>query len=137
MTSAIIADSSVTGNLNAELPVEISEAVEAVIEIEEAVMVEEETLKEETLEEEIIEDLITIVEITEMEVTDSVEEVDPDLALQQAITEVHQESTMTSEDHQEEIDLDLVAEMDLLTVENGTEMITEITDFLAVQSEGA
>lgn len=92
-------------------------------------VVEEETLREETLEEEIIEDLTSVE--TEMEVTDSEEEVGPDLALQQAITEVHQESTMTSEDHQEETDLDLVAEMDLLTVENGIEMITDIL------SEGA
>ena len=75
-------------------------------------------------EEEIIVDLMMTEEVKEMAI-DSVEEVDLDPALQETI-EVHQElATMTSEDR-EETDLDLVAEMDLHTVENGIEMRTDI-----------
>ena len=94
------------------------------------VVEEETTIDETTLEVEIIVDLMKIDEEIEMEDLDSVdmEETDLDPAHQLTITEDLQEEveTTTSEDHQEETDLDLVAEMDLLTVETGTEMVADI-----------
>jgi len=121
MTNAIIVDNTVTGNLNADL---LEEEVDAWI-------VEEETMIDvTTLEVEIIVDLMKIDEEIEMEAIDSVEveETDLDLAHQLTITEDLQEEveTTTLEDHQEETDLDLVAEMDLLTVETGIEMVADI-----------
>ena len=94
-------------------------------------IVEEETMIDvTTLEVEIIVDLMKIDEEIEMEAIDSVEveETDLDLAHQLTITEDLQEEveTTTLEDHQEETDLDLVAEMDLLTVETGIEMVADI-----------
>ena len=94
------------------------------------VVEEETTIDVTTLEVEIIVDLMKIDEEIEMEDLDSVdmEETDLDPAHQLTITEDLQEEveTTTSEDHQEETDLDLVAEMDLLTVETGTEMVADI-----------
>lgn len=94
------------------------------------VVEEETTIDVTTLEVEIIVDLMKIDEEIEMEDLDSVdmEETDLDPAHQLTITEDLQEEveTMISEDHQEETDLDLVAEMDLLTVETGTEMVADI-----------
>lgn len=122
MTNAIIADNTVTGNPNADL---LEEEVDAWIVVE-----EETSIDETTLEVEIIVDIMKIDEEIEMEDLDSVdmEETDLDPAHQQTITEDLQEDleTMISEDHQEETDLDLVAEMDLLTVETGTEMVADI-----------
>jgi hypothetical protein len=94
-------------------------------------IVEEETMIDvTTLEVEIIVDLMKIDEVIEMEAIDSVEveETDLDLAHQLTITEDLQEEveTTTLEDRQEETDLDLVAEMDLLTVETGIEMVADI-----------
>jgi len=94
-------------------------------------IVEEETMIDvTTLEVEIIVDLMKIDEEIEMEAIDSVEveETDLDLAHQLTITEdlQEEEETTTLEDHQEETDLDLVAEMDLLTVETGIEMVADI-----------
>ena len=94
-------------------------------------IVEEETMIDvTTLEVEIIVDLMKIDEEIEMEAIDSVEveETDLDLAHQLTITEDLQEEveTTTLEDHQEETDLDLVAEMDLLTVGTGIEMVADI-----------
>jgi hypothetical protein len=94
-------------------------------------IVEEETMIDvTTLEVEITVDLMKIDEEIEMEAIDSVEveETDLDLAHQLTITEdlQEEEETTTLEDHQEETDLDLVAEMDLLTVETGIEMVADI-----------
>ena len=94
-------------------------------------IVEEETMIDvTTLEVEIIVDLMKIDEVIEMEAIDSVEveEIDLDLAHQLTITEdlQEEEETTTLEDRQEETDLDLVAEMDLLTVETGIEMVADI-----------
>ena len=79
-----------------------------------------------TLEEEITVDL-TIEEMVIEETTiDSAEEIDLDLFLQETI-ELHQDKaiTMILEDDQER-DPDLVAEMDLHTVETGIEMTTDM-----------
>jgi hypothetical protein len=98
----------------------------------------EETLIDVTLEEEIIvvlliwiEETIETGETEEMTVVDSeVGEADLDLALLLTTTEDLQGTTvtMTSED-QEERDLDLAAEMDLLTVDTGIEITeTDMTE---------
>ena len=92
---------------------------------------EEETMIDvTTLEVEITVDLMKVDEEIEMEAIDSVEveEIDLDLAHQLTITEdlQEEEETTTLEDRQEETDLDLVAEMDLLTVETGIEMVADI-----------
>lgn len=85
-------------------------------------------MKDVTLEEaEIIADLIiTIDGIKEMAIDSAgVEEDHLDPTLQEALDQQDRATTMISED-QEETDLDLVAEMDLHTVENGIERGTDI-----------
>lgn len=120
MINATTVDSTVTGNPNAEEQEEETVVVECNVE-EDLIEIDLEMVAS---EEEIIVDLMRTEEVKEMAI-DSVEEVDLDPALQETI-EVHQElATMTSEDR-EETDLDLVAEMDLHTVENGIEMRTDI-----------
>lgn len=120
MINVTTVDSTVTGNPNADQQEAETVVVECNVE-EDLIEIDLEMVAS---EEEIIVDLMMTEEVKEMAI-DSVEEVDLDPALQETI-EVHQElATMTSEDR-EETDLDLVAEMDLHTVENGIEMRTDI-----------
>lgn len=120
MINVTTVDSTVTGNPNADQQEAETVVVECNV-VEDLIEIDLEMVAS---EEEIIVDLMMTEEVKEMAI-DSVEEVDLDPALQETI-EVHQElATMTSEDR-EETDLDLVAEMDLHTVENGIEMRTDI-----------
>lgn len=120
MINVTTVDSTVTGNPNADQQEAETVVVECNV-VEDLIEIDLEMVAS---EEEIIVDLMMTEEVNEMAI-DSVEEVDLDPALQETI-EVHQElATMTSEDR-EETDLDLVAEMDLHTVENGIEMRTDI-----------
>jgi hypothetical protein len=76
-----------------------------------------------TLEEEITVDLMN-EEIIETAI-DSAEETDLDPALQETIELLKDKATMISEEDQER-DPDLVAEMELHTVETGIEMTTDM-----------